>query len=267
MSPDTLVVVGFVNAVTAASFAAVGARLARHRVEPQHRLAVRAIAAWWTSMGVLVGMQALEVFALVAGWVNLPLSTTARNLNAILLAVGGWGLCFHVLYLWTGNRTWARVLAPYYFLLAVAYLAAVSLHPLVGLEPTAYEATAIYDPPLEGSALWNAVVIAVGVPLIAASLLYLVLSRRLERRDQRRRARLASFGVLAWLSPALATHLVGSRFADFVTVTAFSFVAAVLVVLAYFPPAFMRRNDPAGPFLEVRRNAPPLQPDQQLWQR
>lgn len=267
MPPETLVAAGLVNAVTAASFLAVGLRLIKQSVEPRDRLAVIAIAAWWACMGLLVGIQALEVLAAVAGWIDLALSTTARNLNAILLAVGGWGLCFHVLYLRTGNRAWSRRLVPYYFLLAMAYWAAVQLHPLVSLEPSAYELAPTYDPPLVGSVLATSVAAAVGIPPIIACVLYLTLSRRLERRDQRRRARLASIGILIWMSAALAVYLSSSPFADFVTTTFASFIAAVFAVLAYFPPAFLRKGDPKGPFLEVRHSTPPLPPDHQLWQR
>ncbi len=265
VAPGTLVVVGVVNLVTASAFAAVGARLARRKVEAPDRLAVGAIAAWWLCMGALVGIQGLEVLTSVAGWSDLAVSSAARYANGGLLAVGGWGLCFHVLYLRTGNHGWARWLIPYYAVVAAGYWASVALHPLVRLAPTAYEVTGVTDPPLEGSLVWNVVVAMVGLPLIAVCILYLVLARRLERRDQKRRARLASAGILAWVSAGLAAQLTGSPLADFLTITVLGLLAAVLVALAYFPPALLRRGDPNGPFLEVQRTAP-LPPEQRIYE-
>src|SRR5689334_15228457 len=106
MALGTLAVVGAVNALTALSFVSVGLRLARREVEPADRLAMRAITAWWLCMGGLVALQAIEVFAMVAGHPNLFASSATRFANAFLLALGGWGFCFHILYLRTGNRAW-----------------------------------------------------------------------------------------------------------------------------------------------------------------
>ncbi|MFA5943758.1 MAG: hypothetical protein WC876_04745 [Candidatus Thermoplasmatota archaeon] len=267
MALGTLAVVGVVNMLTALAFGVVGARLLRRPVQQPDRLALQAIATWWLSMGLLVAIQAFEVFATTAGYTDLRVSTAARYANAVLLAVGGWGLCFHVLYLRTGNRAWALPLAPYYMLVAAGYLASVALHPLLRLEPTAYEVTGVYDPPLEGSTVWNLVVAGVGLPLIAVCVLYLLLSRKLERRDQKRRAVLASSGILVWVSAGLVAQLTGSPLADFITITLLGLMAAVLVLLAYFPPAWLSRNDPIGPYLEVRHEPPPLPPEQQLYQR
>ena len=255
----TLLAVGLVNALTALAFAAVGLRLARRDVEAPDRLAVRAIAAWWLCMGTLVGIQAVETLAWVAGLSDVRASSAARYANGALLGAGGWGLVFHVAYLRTGNRAWALRLAPYYLFVAAIYWVAITLHPLVRLEEAAYEVTGVNDPPLEGSTTWNVALASVGVPLIAACVVYLLLSRRLERRDQKRRAVLASSGILLWVAAGLTAQLTGSPLADFVTYTVFGLGAAVLVVLAYFPPTLLRRSDPTGPFLEVY--SPPPAPD------
>lgn len=248
-----LAFVSVVNAVTATSFLAAGVRLARRAVPATDRLAMRAAATWWLCMGGLLGLQALEALIAVGGNTNLDASMLIRYGNALLLAAGGWGLCFHVLYLRTGNRSWAWKLAPYFGVVAALYAASTALHPLVALENAGYELTGVHDPPLDGSALWQVVVLAVGLPLLAAAVAYLLMSRRLQRRDQKRRALLASTGILAWVGTGLVVQLVGGPRADFFTITVLGLVAAVLVALAYFPPPGLRHHDPPGAYLELAR--------------
>jgi hypothetical protein len=256
MALGTLAVVGAVNALTALSFLAVGVRLARREVEAGNRLALRAGATWWLCMGALVAMQAGEALAAVAGWTDLAASTMVRYANGLVLALGGWGLAFHVLYLRTGKNAWALRIAPYYVVVLLGYWAAIWLHPVVALVPADYELTSINDPPLEGSTLWNVVVALVGLPLIALCILYLRVSRGLTQRAQRRRARLASSGILVWVSAGVVAQVFGRALADFVTITVFGLVAAILVYLAYFPPDLLSKQDAAGPYVEVYSRLP-----------
>lgn len=251
MSHGVLAVMSVVNATTAASFLAAGVHLARRNVPTPDRLALRAAATWWLAMGGLVGLQALEAVVAVGGATSLQVSMAIRYANAILLAAGGWGLCFHVTYLRTGNPAWSRRLVPYFVVVAFLYAASAFLHPLVALEISGYELTGIHEPPLDGSLLWQIVVLAVGMPLLVASVGYLLLVRRLQRRDQKRRAVLASTGILLWVGAGLVVQLVGGPRADFVTITVLGLLAAILVALAYFPPVRLRRDDEPGGFLEL----------------
>lgn len=263
MTPWPLIAVGVVNLLTAASFGAVGMHLVRRKVPQADRLAVRAIATWWLSMGILVAIEGSEVLAASAGHIDLQASTIGRYANALLLATGGWGLCFHVLYLRTGRRGWALGLLPYYAAVALAYGASVVLYPLTGFETQGHQLVSQHEPVLEDSTLWTIVVAMVGLPLIIACVLYLVLSRHLVRRDQKRRAILASSGILAWVAAGAVSQVVAGDGADFFTLTVMGVLAALLVLLAYFPPAVLRRNDAPGEFIEV---VPPrMAPTERLW--
>lgn len=251
VSHGILAAVSVVNAVTAASFLAAGVHVARREVPASDRLALRAVATWWLCMGGLVGLQAIEAVFAVGGATNLTASMLVRYANALFLAAGGWGLCFHVLYLRTGNAAWALRLVPYFIVVAILYAATSFLHPVVALEISGYELTGVHEPPLDGSTLWQVVVLAVGLPLISAAVTYLLLARRLQRRDQKRRACLASLGILSWVGTGLVVQLVGGPRADFLTITVLGLVAAVLVTLAYFPPGPLRKHDEPGKFIEV----------------
>lgn len=259
MAPATLALVGVVNSLTAAIFAAVGLRVARRAHDPGHSLAIGALAAWWIAMALVVGLQAVETFAAVAGILSLPLSTTVRIANGPLLALGGWGFCFHIVYLVTGSRRLAVPMVPFFALVGLGYIASVVLHPLVSLEPLAYELSGTYDPPLDGP-LWNAVLASVGLPLIIASITYLSLAPKLTRRDQKRRAALASSGILAWVSAGLVAQLTAGPIADFLTYTVLGMLAGALVFVAYFPPRFLRRGDAIGEYVEVARSPKPPTP-------
>jgi hypothetical protein len=239
-----LAVVGLVNALTALTFAAVGLRLLRRPVLAEDRFAMRALTVWWWCLGLFLALQAALTLAAVQGTVSVPASTWVRYATGPLLAVGSWGLCFHILYLATGKRGVAPLLAAYFTLVALAYDAAAYLHPIVALAPAAWEVTPTYSPPLEGNPLWTAVLAGVGVPLLAACVAYLALAGKLDARDQKRRVVLVSCGILLWVGSGLAAQLAGGPLARFFTITVLGLLAALAVFLAYFPPAWLRRRDP-----------------------
>jgi hypothetical protein len=249
-----LAVVGLVNALTALTFAAVGFRLLGRPVLREDRLAMRALTVWWWCMGLVLVIQAALAFAGVQGLLAIPVFMAGRYLSGPLLALGSWGLCFHILYLATGRRALAVPLAVYFAAIAVAYDATVVLHPITALAPAAWEVTPTYAPPLQGEPLWTAVLAGVGLPLIAACFTYLALVRRLEARDQRRRVVLVSSGILLWVAAGLAAQLAGGPLARFFTITILGLLAALAVFLAYFPPAWLRRRDPP-PRVDLRGGA------------
>lgn len=241
MAPPTLAIVAAVNALTAAVFVAAGMRVLDRRAKD--RLPLQAMASWWLAMGVFVALQALLAFAAVVGIVEIDAFTAGRFANGPLLALGVWGFCFHVIYLYTGRRGHAVPLAIYAVALAVAYDASVVLHPLSSVTPVAWEVTPAYDPPFTGEWLWPAVLAGVGLPLIAACIAYAAAIPRLERRDQKRRALLVSTGVFVWVAAGLVAQFFAGAMARFYTITVLGLLAAVLVYLAYFAPAAMQRGD------------------------
>lgn len=247
MAPLTLAAVGLVNAFTALVFGAVGVRLLRRPVLPEDRAAMRALTVWWWCMGLFLAIQAALALAAVEGHLGVPASMAARYAAGPLLATGSWGLCFHILYLATGRRGVALPVAAYFALVGIAYDATVALHPTVSLAPAAWEVTPTYAPPLEGDPLWTAVLAGVGLPLIAASLTYLSLVRKVSAREQKRRVVLVALGILLWVATGLAAQLAGGPLARFFTITVLGLLAAVAVFLAYFPPAWLRRRDALPP--------------------
>jgi hypothetical protein len=255
----TLAVVGLVNALTAATFAAVGTRLLGRAVPAEDRFAMRALTVWWWCMGLFLALQAALAFAGVLGLLAVPAFTAVRYLSGPLLATGSWGLCFHILYLATGRQGLAVLLGVYFAAVAVAYDASTFLHPIVALMPTAWEVTPAYSPPLQGDPLWTAVLAGVGLPLIAACLTYLGLVGKLEARAQKRRVVLVSSGILLWVATGLAAQLAGGPLARFFTITVLGLLAALAVFLAYFPPAWLGRRDPP-PRLRVGEEAIPPPP-------
>jgi hypothetical protein len=261
LAPTTLAVVGLVNALTAVTFAAVGLRLLRRHVPAEDRLAMRALTVWWWwCMGLFLAIQATLVFAAVQGILSVPAFMAARFVTGPLLAVGCWGLCFHILYLVTGRSSVVAPVAAYFALVAAAYDSVVYLHPATALVPTAWEVAAAYAPPVEGDPLWTAVLAGVGLPLIAACAAYLGLVRKLEARAQRRRVVLVASGILLWVASGLVAQLAGGPLARFFTITVLGLLAALVVFLAYFPPAWLRRRDGPPPRPLGGEPLPPLPP-------
>lgn len=258
----TLALVGTANAIVAAVFAATGVRLALRRVEPQHRLAMRAIALWWLAVALLQAVQAAETFAVAFGSASVQVLQADRYLNGAFLGLGCWGLAFSIAYIWNGNRVWAWRLAPIYIIATAAHWALSALDPVIGYEVEAYRFDLEYVRPLIET--WPApiVVATVGGTMVVVPLVYLWFGRKLGGR-QRRRANLVSFAVLAWGLTGAVAHITRSPLADFLTVTVMAAVAAVCAYIAYFPLSRPPSGDPPGPFVEVVH--PPIQPKDLLY--
>lgn len=252
----TLALVGLANALVAAAFMATGLRLALRPVEERHRLAMAAIALWWLCLGFLETVQAAETLAAAMGSVDVRILQADRYLNGAFLGIGCWGLASHVAYVWSGNRAWAWRLAPVYAVAAAAHWTMDTLLPVTGYEAGAYRFELHYARPL--IEVWAAplVVATVGGTMVAAPLFYLWLGRQLGG-EQRRRALLASIGILAWGLIGFGAHVESNPLADFLTVTGMPLLAAICAYIAYFPPWPRSRRGDGGSFVQVVHQPPP----------
>lgn len=240
MAAPTLVVESLVQLGTCASFLYVGQTL-RHRGSAEAAgdgasRAARAFIVWWWSLGAYLGLVGLSGLAAVAGVRALPVFLAVRIVSFPLLAASAWGICTYVLYLFTGRRvvftitTIYAVLAGFAFALQTWIDAPSSV--VVG------DWSAGLAPPADRTLL-NAVYAFFAIPLIASTLAYASLFARVRDPMQRYRIALVSGSILAWVVGGFAGASSGNALAQFVTVTLLGLVAALAVLLAYKPPAFV----------------------------
>ena len=244
MAAVSLLLVGAVHVLTGLSFLAVGRTLSRRpTASAEARGALLAGVAWWWGIGAYLLVQAGLTFTAAAGPAPVGLFLAARVVTVPLLCLAVWGLTYHLAYLFTGRaalRIWTALL---YGAVAVAFYVA-SLSPLpdeVRVEDWLVE--------LEGTGegtLYRLVYLAVGLPPIGASVAYLTLAFRVREPLQRWRVLLLAGSIFAWVGGGLVARLSGGPLLKFLTLTVLGLVAAGAVLLAYHPPAAVRRRLGAG---------------------
>lgn len=240
MSALMLALVGLVHLVTAAAFVAVGHRLRVRSVLPDLGMARDAFVAWWWAFAAyLAGEGALAMLA-AAGWSPLGPFLAFRLLSGPLIAAAAWGLAYHVLFLWSGRPGWALALAFYYGAAGCAYSMSVWLHGPVGVEVTSWSADVAYREPL-GGALWQAVLVSMGLPLVLGSLAYLGLVRKVDGRAPRYRIVLVASSLLVWVASGYLAESAGGVAAQFIGVVLLGLLTAGAVTAAYFPPPAVQR--------------------------
>lgn len=234
----TLALSGTLQLATAASFLVVGREYLRRPASGEGRLAILAAAVWWWSLAAYLLIQGgLTVHASVAD-ASLAAFLVARVLTIPLLCLSVWGLTYHLVYLFTGKRWTAK-------LLALLYVGVAVLFYVAGFSPVPRSVTETpWLVELEGTGkgrLFVLVYALVGAPPIAASFAYLFLGFRLPDPLQRYRAILVAGSILAYIGSGLVARLASGDALKLVTLTVFGLGAGLAAIAAYRPPAIVRR--------------------------
>lgn len=235
-------------AVIAASLlAAVGAVILRRQTDPTARRANALFAMWWIALGLLYLEVALLNF--VAPFATPSLATLlVATLVAIALIVAAiWGLCYYLLYLYTGRAGLFWLVTAAYALLGVLFLASISWRDPVSVDASALPARIMYArelPPAVGFALG----LLVTVPVILSAIAYGSLYFKVREPLQRFRVGVVSLAFIAWFGWSLAGSVVGV-FTD-VNLTlawklasrAIGLLAPLVILGAFAPPAWLRNR-------------------------
>lgn len=234
----TLALSGALQLATAASFLVVGREYLRRPASGESRLAILAAAAWWWSLGAYLLVQGgLTIHASIAD-ASLAAFLVARAVTIPLLCVSVWGITYHLVYLFTGKRWTAR-------LLALLYVGVAVLFYIAGFNPVPRSVTETpWLVELEGTGegpLFVVVYALVGLPPIAASFAYLFLGLRLSDPIQRYRAILVAGSILAYVGSGLVARLAAGDALKLVTLTVFGLGAGLAAIAAYRPPPIVRR--------------------------
>lgn len=242
MPVPTLLAAGTIATAVAASYAFVAWTLGRRSLFDPSRRALAYFAVWWGALAANLAGVALTYFLGAFDALTLEAQVTASNVQRILLSVSMTGLVAYLLFVLTG-RDYARPLGAVYG----AYYA-LSLYSMMRADPVAvfvgnWRTDLVYA--TEGLPWLNLVNLAVIVlPPLALGIAFAVASRRAEDATKRYRMRVVAFAVVFWWAVAV---LAGQRaLLDVDAVQAghrfLSLLAALLVLAAYRPPAWVRRR-------------------------
>lgn len=237
----TLAASGVLHVVAALVFAAVARHVARRESRPESRLAVVAFATWWTLAAVYSGLLGAQYLLVYAGVRDLALFVTFRVVTLAVLLAAFWGLVFYLVYLWRGRRADARALAVFYGL-AFPFL----VFAIVVSEPVDVLVAPWHTGLVAGRAfaldLTRFAVAALAVPPLLATLAYARLYSRVATSEQRWRVALISTSLFVWLGAMVLARMSDASFLQFLARPLLGMTAAVAVLAALLPPAWVRRR-------------------------
>ncbi|MHB8604605.1 MAG: hypothetical protein ACYDCK_05065 [Thermoplasmatota archaeon] len=253
MFVGTLLASGFIQLVTAGSFAYVATVVRAKSASAIDRPAVAAFTAWWGCLAAYLVVTGTLAIAAAFGSTDPGLWLVGRFFTTPLITIAVWGLTYYVAYLYTGSGRLALPLAGFYALVGVGLAIAgfVPMPQSVTVGPWTAELSGAGE-----SVLFRVVYIFIGLPPIVASVAYGSLYFRLSDPLQRYRVALVSLSIVAWIGSGLAAYLSSSDTLHFATLVLFGLGASVTVVLAYRPPrAWLKRLGAAEEVARVEREA------------
>lgn len=247
VSALTLGAAAFVDLLIAALFVYVAMIVARRSTSAKAHRASLAFAAWWGGVGVTIFTNALREGLAAGGLHNAPAARALLDLwqyvYVVALVVAVAGLVYYLVYLYTGNGRWFWPLVAFYSAYGLTALALIARMQPAGVTPGKWFVTWAYVNPQAGGAIFLVLVLLLLLPQIVGSALYLSLRRRLQDPMGRYRVTMVGGAILVWQSIQLLAPFV--RLGQFEWWQAggrlMGLAAALIVLAAYRPPAFVRR--------------------------
>ncbi len=233
-------VVGISSFLAAAVYLYVGARLARRRVSPESQIPALQFALFWVGLSASTFLS--SILSVIAAFRVPPFGMVVafEYYEIVVISAALWGLVCYLYFLYTGRSGILPVTALYLleFGLLVYY---VSASVPLGVSVTYGSVDLTYVSLLAGPITIVAVLILV-IPEFVAGIAYLRLYFRARDRTVRYRIALVSGGLLGWF--LLDFVNVGSRsggnLAALFLGQLLLIVAALIVLMAYYPPRFVR---------------------------
>ena len=200
--------------------------------------AARAFVAYWVACGGFNLLHATLSALAAFGVAPLALHLVAKDVGYVLAATGLGGLAFYLLYLFTGSRRWLLPTFAFYTLLCAATVYYSHARGPQGVVVEGWKTDLAYAEPLSEPA--TLIVLMFLLPQVVGALAYGTLAWRAREPIQRYRAAVLGTAIFVWFASALAAEIARAPFWQFVTRLVIGLAVAVLVVLAYSPPAFLR---------------------------
>lgn len=243
MSNATLTYAAFYGIVVGLVYAYVGYRVSQRKVSREAALAQNLFVTWWYALGASTVLGAIQVLLYLGDALTVTLHNVFGQVNLLLVVVALLGLLYYLVYLYTGSRRALVPLTLFYAAFYVALLVLVYGSPPEGLTDDGWSIQA--EPEIEWSpgTLW-ALIIALLVPQIGASLALFRLYFRVEGRTQKYRLLLLASAIFVWFGTVLVAAAVGlGELSWWPPVSRLLGLGAALTVLvAYHPPKWVQHR-------------------------
>jgi hypothetical protein len=241
MNTDALVV-GLSSFLGVAVYLYVGGRLSRRASSPETRVPALQFALFWIGLAASTALGGVESLLAVFGTPPLAVVVAFMYYDIAVVAVALWGLISYLYFLYTGRSGFLPVTFLYVleYGLLVYYTAAGNPN---GVTVVYGSPGLTFRTPLVGPITDLAVLILV-IPEFVAGFAYLRLYFRSHDRTVRYRIALVSGGILGWFFLDLLS--LGARSGGnpvwLLVGQLLLFAAALTVVIAYYPPRYVRER-------------------------
>lgn len=244
MIQPTLIFGATLSILSAGIYFYVG-RVLRRRRPASHEAgtAWTLFVVWWYALAATTFFGALISLLGALGAASLPLFVTFNHVNLLAICAALFGLMFYLLYLFTGNYRLLWPLAIFYtlyYMLLIYYIQArIPIDVTVGRWNAGIE---FQEPP--GSSLFYIALSLLVFPQIIGSLAYFTLYFRVKNPTQKYRILLVSWSIIIWFLSAFLASIAGLGQQDWWQVTSrlIGLSAALTILLAYQPPAIIKRR-------------------------
>ncbi|MBI5880464.1 MAG: hypothetical protein HZB53_22665 [Chloroflexi bacterium] len=222
----------------------MAARLGQRTVSnSEARLAWRLFGLWWYCLAATTLMSAIVNLFGAFNIASLPLFVALTYINILLICIALWGLLYYLVYLFTGSPRFLAPLAIFYALYFVLLVYAIAASDPARVQIERWTTRLVYAHPRTDPFFAAALVLLV-FPQILASLAYFTLFFRVREATQRYRILLVSWCLVFWFGSAFVASVAGLSQADWWQIVSrlIGLGAAVGILLAYLPPAIVRRR-------------------------
>lgn len=237
--PSTLALVTLgVNLAAACVCLLIGLRLARHPAEGVARRASTLFSVWWIALAVDMVLNAAPVLLALVGFTPPALIIAIAYMAVAAICVMFWGLVYYLVYLFTGREGAFVPVTAFYattYALATAFIFSLGPTGADGGGGIAYA----NQPSAFAALLWA---LSLLIPPIVGSLAYGTLVFRVKHPFRRYRIALVSASMFTWFATAIVVNAPGGSDAMRATGIVIGILSLTGLVLAYFPPAALRRR-------------------------
>ena len=244
MYEPTLLFSGLLSVLSAGIYCYVGLVLNRRNSSSSaSRLAWKLFVVWWYALaGATLASASMNILG-AFGIAHLPLFVTLSQFNLLATCVALFGLLYYLLYLFSGDRRWLAPLFVFYiaYYLYLIYFVQASVPVSVSVEP--WRTRLIYQEQIDGP-LTTILLLLLLFPQIIGSLVYFTLFFRVETPTQKYRILLVSWSIIIWFLSAFVANIFGlSQLAWWQVLSRLiSLTAALMILIAYLPPASIKRR-------------------------
>jgi hypothetical protein len=233
----------------------LGWRLSRRTVAPETRLPAAQFAFFWLGLAAITAIGAFE--SLVAAFALPSLATvlTLLYLEILLICALLWALVGYLVFLFRG-RSYVVGLSVVYAAFYITLLYVITASEPTGVMLSMGTVSLRFAVAFEGPTLAILLLILIAPEFIGA-ILYFTLFFRTRDRTVRYRVTLVSWSLIAWFglgSLNLASLLGGSLAAQILS-RSLGVFAALVILLAYYPPRALRSRYGVTGIDDVARSA------------